>query len=161
MLTSCITRLIFVLNRKRLPLYIMLIALNLSACDKKAEQQVKIPPTDPTLCVFTQGDCIKKVGDIVLSISLSPDRAPSEKPLTLKLLSSNVLDNLQVRLEGRDMFMGIIPVNIRQLDKTTYEGQLIYGSCSSGYMVWRGFISFSRNGVEQAVIFDFLADNPY
>jgi len=139
-----------VLNRKRLPLYIMLITLNLSACDKKAEQQVKIPPTDPTLCVFTQGDCIKKVGDIVLSISLSPDR-----------VSSDVLDNLQVRLEGRDMFMGIIPVNIRQLDKTTYEGQLIYGSCSSGYMVWRGFISFSRNGVEQAVIFDFLADNPY
>lgn len=160
MLTSCIKRLIFVLNRNFSLFLIMLVTMNLTACNEKTEQQVKTPSADLSLCAFKQEDCLKMVGDVTLRISLSPDNAPSEKPLTLKLLSSDVLDNLQVRLEGRDMFMGVIPVNISQVDKTSYEGQLIYGSCSSGYMVWRGFISFTLNGSEQVVTFDFLADNP-
>ncbi|MFB2644060.1 hypothetical protein ACE02D_17365 [Shewanella bicestrii] len=160
MLTSCITRLIFVLTRKLLPLTLMLVMMNLTACNENTTQQIKNTPADPTLCVFTQGDCIKRIGDIELRISLTPAHAPSEKPLTLKLLTSDTIENLQIRLEGRDMFMGLIPVNLREVNKTTYEGQMIYGACSSGYMVWRGFISFSRNGVQQAVVFDFLADNP-
>ncbi|MGR6502290.1 hypothetical protein [Shewanella sp. Koi 1] len=160
MLTSCITRLIFVLTRKLLPLTLMLVMMNLTACNEKTTQQIKTTPADLTLCVFTQGDCIKRIGDIELRISLTPAHAPSEKPLTLKLLTSDTIENLQIRLEGRDMFMGVIPVNFREVNKTTYEGQMIYGACSSGYMVWRGFISFSRNGVQQAVVFDFLADNP-
>ena len=44
------------------------------------------------------------------------------------------------------MFMGVIPVNVKQTDKMTYIGQMVYGSCSSGYMVWRGFVSFNVNG---------------
>ncbi|MEE2029530.1 hypothetical protein DIKCMJMK_03422 [Shewanella oneidensis] len=148
------------LNRNFGLFLIMLVTMNLTACNEKTEQQVKTPSADPSLCAFTQGDCLKVAGDVTLRISLSPGNAPSEKPLTLKLLSSDVVDNLQVRLEGRDMFMGVIPVNINQVDKTSYEGQLIYGSCSSGYMVWRGLISFTRNGSEQVVTFDFLADNP-
>ncbi|MDH0448732.1 hypothetical protein [Shewanella sp. GD04112] len=161
MLTSCITRLIFVLTRKLLPLSIMLVMMNLTACNEKATQQVETKAVDPTLCAFTQGDCIKNVAGVELRISLSPAHAPSEKPLILKLLTSEPIDNLQIRLEGRDMFMGIIPVNLNELNKTHYEGQMIYGSCSSGYMVWRGFIRFNRNGEEHAVIFDFLADNPH
>ncbi|MCL1121116.1 hypothetical protein N7V09_12845 [Shewanella seohaensis] len=160
MLTSCITRLIFVLIRKLLPLSLMLVMMNLTACNEKTTQQIKTMPADPTLCAFTRGDCIKRIGDLELSISLTPAHAPSEKPLTLKLLSSDAIDNLQIRLEGRDMFMGVIPVNLREVNKTTYEGKMIYGACSSGYMVWRGFISFNRNGVQQAIVFDFLADNP-
>jgi len=149
-----------VLTRKLLPLALMLVMMNLTACNEKTTQQIKNTPADPTLCVFTQGDCIKRIGDIELRISLTPAHAPSEKPLTFKLLTSDTIENLQIRLEGRDMFMGVIPVNLREVNKTTYEGQMIYGACSSGYMVWRGFISFNRNGVQQAVIFDFLADNP-
>lgn len=148
------------LIRKFIPFSLMLVMLNLIACNEKSTQQIKTTTTDPTLCAFTQGDCIKRIGDIELHISLTPAHAPSEKPLTLKILSSEAIDNLQVRLEGRDMFMGVIPVNLREINKTTYEGQMIYGSCSSGYMVWRGFVRFSRNGVEQVVVFDFLADNP-
>lgn len=148
------------LTRQHIQLCILFVMLNLTGCNENPDKQLENQPVDPTLCAFTQGECVKKVGDLILRVSLSPEHAPSEKPLKLKILSSDALDNVRVRVEGRDMFMGILPINIRQHNKTTYEGQLIYGSCSSRYMVWRGFISFSRNGVEQTVIFDFLADNP-
>lgn len=145
--------------RQYLPLLIAILMLNLSACHENDKQIPEKKALEPSLCVFSRGDCIKNVAGIELKFTLSPSHAPSEKPLILKLLSSSVISDVQIRLEGRDMFMGVIPVNIRQLNKKAYEGQLIYGSCSSGYMVWRGFVRFTLNGEPKMVTFDFLADN--
>ncbi|ABS08313.1 conserved hypothetical protein [Shewanella baltica OS185] len=159
MLTYCVIRLIFVLNRPNLYLFIALILINLTACTEDAKQVTHKSSSDPSLCQFSTGDCVKQVDDIKLAISLSPANAPSEKPLTLRLLASTPIKNVQIRLEGRDMFMGVIPVNVKQTDEMTYIGQMVYGSCSSGYMVWRGFVSFEVNGETKATVFDFLADN--
>lgn len=145
--------------RQSLPLFIIALVVNLSACNEKVEQVAEKKVPDASLCDFLRGECIKNVAGTELKFTLSPSHAPSEKPLTLKLLSSSSITNVQIRLEGRDMFMGVIPVNVRQLNEKTYEGQMIYGSCSSGYMVWRGFVSFTLNGESKAVTFDFLADN--
>lgn len=147
------------LIRQSLPLLIAALVLNLSACNEKVEQVAEKKMLDASLCDFSRGECIKKVAGVELKFTLSPSHAPSEKPLTLKLLSSSAISDVQIRLEGRDMFMGVIPVNIRELNKNAYEGQMIYGSCSSGYMVWRGFVSFTFNGESKTVTFDFLADN--
>ncbi len=145
--------------RQFIPLFITALVLNLSACNEKAEQAAEKKVEDPSLCDFSRGECIKSVAGVELKFTLSPSHAPSEKPLTLKLLSSSAIRDVQIRLEGRDMFMGVIPVNIRELNEKAYEGQMIYGSCSSGYMVWRGFVSFTLNGEPKAVTFDFLADS--
>lgn len=147
------------LNRPNLYLFIALILINLTACTEDAKQVTHKSSSDPSLCQFSAGDCVKQVDDIKLAISLSPANAPSEKPLTLRLLASTPIKNVQIRLEGRDMFMGVIPVNVKQTDEMTYIGQMVYGSCSSGYMVWRGFVSFEANGENKATVFDFLADN--
>ncbi|MCL1088849.1 hypothetical protein L2744_04345 [Shewanella profunda] len=138
---------------------VMAFLLNLTACEENVEQVEGKQRPDPSLCVFSQGECVKTVAEIELRFTMTPSHAPSEKPLILKLLSSSPISNVQMRLEGRDMFMGIIPVNVRQVDEMNYIGQMVYGSCSSGYMVWRGFVSFTLNGKPQTVIFDFLADN--
>ncbi|CAM3966923.1 hypothetical protein SHAQ108633_05565 [Shewanella aquimarina] len=58
------------------------------------------------------------------------------------------------------MFMGVIPVILSETAKNTYKGTLIYGSCSSNYMVWRLIASFEIDGQSKAVMYDFLADNP-
>ncbi len=57
------------------------------------------------------------------------------------------------------MFMGIIPVKLSQLNEKQYSGQLIFGSCSSNYMVWRVFVSFKQNDELHVATFDFLADS--
>lgn len=55
--------------------------------------------------------------------------------------------------------MGVIPVNMNKAGENIYKGELIYGSCSSDYMVWRAFVSFTQKGETKVAIFDFLADN--
>ena len=159
MLTYCVIRLIFVLNRPNPYLFIALILFNLTACTEDAKQVTLKSSLDPSLCQFSAVACVKQVGDIKLTVSLSPANAPSEKPLTLTLLASSPITDVQIRLEGRDMFMGVIPVNVKQTDEMTYIGQMVYGSCSSGYMVWRGFVSFNVNGETKTAVFDFLADD--
>lgn len=143
------------LTHYRLGFLSLLLAFNLLGCKDNVSKSV----VDPTLCDFQQGECVKNSDTVELRLGLTPTQAPSEKPLTLKLLTSSPITDVNIMLEGRDMFMGVIPVNVQQLDEKTYEGKLLYGSCSSGYMVWRGTIKFNHNGVPQRVQFDFLADN--
>ncbi len=114
---------------------------------------------DNSLCNFNLSACLQQVDDTQLSLLITPLSAPSEKPLTISLSSSKPIEDVKVRLEGRDMFMGIIPVNIAQVSEREYNGQLIFGSCSSNYMVWRVFVNFKKNGEQHVAIFDFLADN--
>ena len=115
--------------------------------------------SDPTLCNFKEQSCNIDVGSQRISLSISPGNAPSEQPLFVTLTSSVALEDLSVRVEGRDMFMGVIPVILSQTAKNTYHGTLIYGSCSSNYMVWRLIASFKIQGESKVVMFDFLADS--
>ncbi|MCL1137314.1 hypothetical protein [Shewanella pneumatophori] len=134
--------------------------LFLQGCEPNNPQFTAQKPIDTSLCSFKTDVCAKTVADVDIQLSLNPWQAPSEKPLTLTLNTSKPVENLKVKLQGRDMFMGIIPVNLTQTDKTNYQGELVYGSCSSGYMVWSAVVSFTSGGEEVFTTFDFLADNP-
>jgi hypothetical protein len=151
---------------KMLGAMFMLVLLIIPGCsgpELEAEQQitsVESPfSTDKTLCQFNQTPCIQAVNGLSVSLMISPENTPSEKPLAVQLDLSEPVQELSVRLEGRDMFMGVIPIKLSQIAKTRYQGNLLYGSCSSNYMVWRMFISFTLRGKQQTVMFDFLADS--
>lgn len=132
----------------------------LLACGHK-ETDVVTSSDDPDLCQFYSSDCQKRLEDMALEVSLSlsqPD-APSETPFDFNLSTSQIVDNMTMRLEGRDMFMGIIPVRLTQQNDRDYSGQLLYGSCSSGYMVWNAIVTFNYLGQSHEIIFAILADN--
>ncbi|QYJ87877.1 hypothetical protein K0I73_09470 [Shewanella mesophila] len=114
---------------------------------------------DKTLCEFGLKTCTQTINELTISLAISPTNTPSEKPLDVYLDFSKSVGDLSVRVEGRDMFMGVIPVFLNQTTENRYQGNLIYGSCSSNYMVWRMFVSFSLDGQSQTVLFDFLADS--
>ncbi|QYK03098.1 hypothetical protein [Shewanella psychrotolerans] len=114
---------------------------------------------DKTLCEFGLKACTKTVKGITITLAISPPDTPSERPLDVYLDFTKPVDNLSARVEGRDMFMGIIPMKLAQTAENRYQGKLIYGSCSSNYMVWRMFVSFNVDGKSQTVLFDFLADS--
>ena len=114
---------------------------------------------DKTLCEFGLKACTQTVKDITVTLAISPTDTPSERPLDVYLDFTKPVDDLSVRVEGRDMFMGVIPIKLAQTAENRYQGNLIYGSCSSNYMVWRMFVSFSLDGQSQTVLFDFLADS--
>ncbi|MPY23903.1 hypothetical protein [Shewanella sp. YLB-07] len=148
----------------KLSLYTPLIlAFLCSACSPQQQAETDFPASifvkDTSLCNFSQASCNKQVTGINLSLLITPFNTPSEKPLTIELASSEAINDVTMRIEGRDMFMGVIPVKLSKLNEKQYNGQLIFGSCSSNYMVWRAFVNFTKNGEPQVAIFDFLADS--
>ena len=163
MLTELVKRLFIVQHTHKSVvlrvLYACLAALFISGCEPNSNKTTTAFKADPSLCDFQIGACKKSAGGTDLALSISPWNTPSEKPLKLSLTSSKSIENVKIRIEGRDMFMGIIPVNLTETDKKRYQAPLIYGSCSSGYMVWQAIVSFEVNGTEEFAIFEFLADS--
>ncbi|ABV36819.1 conserved hypothetical protein [Shewanella sediminis HAW-EB3] len=136
-----------------------MLGLFCSSCSHDAPKDVSKTTKDSSLCDFNAGKCTQSVAGVGFDLLITPYNSPSERPLTLELISSEPVNNLAMRVEGRDMFMGVIPVNLTKVDENLYNGQLIYGSCSSNYMVWRAFVTFNKEGSQHIVMFDFLADN--
>ncbi|ABL99995.1 conserved hypothetical protein [Shewanella amazonensis SB2B] len=148
------------LGVRNLALASMLLSLIfLSGCDQNqisTQRSVK----EPGLCDFHAGECQHSLGENIIRLSLSPANAPSEKPLNFQLKSTDKLVIASSRIEGRDMFMGVIPLKWQQMDENTFNATAVYGSCSSDYMVWRLWLSVSNEaGQSQQIWFDFLADN--
>ncbi len=140
--------------------FLLFFITNLVGCDSQTHAEHKvIQSIDKTLCQFHREVCNQDVNDLVVGLMINPVFAPSEKPLQIKLHFSAPVSDVQMRIEGRDMFMGVIPVNLQSVDEVNYTGTGIYGSCSSDYMVWRAFVSYSYQGQTQSTWFDFLADN--
>lgn len=161
MLTLCITRLIFVQSSTRsLSFVLFLLSFLVSGCDSKEEPQAQAIVIDSSLCDFSKGSCIQQLEGVDISLKVTPDNTPSETPLEVLIKSNKPLKIISARLEGRDMFMGVIPLKLIEVSKTLYKGALIYGSCSSGYMVWRLFVTIELPaGDHQTITFDFLADS--
>ncbi|MGI2261564.1 hypothetical protein [Shewanella sp. GXUN23E] len=130
----------------------------LSGCGQKEGAVRAFVAEDKTLCQFNRGPCHTKSGDLHISMSLVPDFAPSEEPIEVKITTAQNVTDVNLKLTGRDMFMGMIPVVLTTSDNHNFTGQMIYGSCSSGYMVWRATLSFVYQGEQRQVWFDFLAD---
>ncbi|BAJ02143.1 hypothetical protein [Shewanella violacea] len=141
----------------------VLLAFLCTGCTPEQQAETDLPPSilveDTSLCNFSQAPCNKQVTGINLLLLVTPFNTPSGKPLTIKLASSEAISDVKMRVEGRDMFMGVIPVNLSKLNEKQYNGTLIYGSCSSNYMVWRAFVSFTHKGESHVTHFDFLADS--
>jgi hypothetical protein len=130
----------------------------LTGCDGLKIQEKDKLVIDPSLCQFSTGECWQNVADLQVGLLIDPVNAPSEKPLIITLKSNQAITNISMRLEGRDMFMGVIPVSLSEIKHKVYQGSLIFGSCSSNYMVWRAKVSFEHKGISHSVWFDFLAD---
>ncbi|MEC4724013.1 hypothetical protein HWQ46_00405 [Shewanella sp. D64] len=139
--------------------FLLFMLIFTSACTPEKHTNTSLIIQDDTLCQFKLGVCVKNVASVELALLITPFDSPSEKPLTVSLTSSKEIEDLKVRIEGRDMFMGVIPVNLSKVGENIYKGSLMYGSCSSSYMVWRVFVSFTLQGEKKVVLYDFLADN--
>ncbi|WP_298440105.1 hypothetical protein [uncultured Ferrimonas sp.] len=135
---------------------ILLLCAALGGCSQEpspataaASAQSAAPSAD--LCQFQQGPCLRTDSQL----QLTPAHAPSEQPLQMNITLPEGYHIVEARIEGRDMFMGVIPVQFNGNRATT-----IYGSCSSDYMVWQLFVS-AENGQGQQInrVFDWLADN--
>lgn len=126
-----------------------LFALVLAGCGEEVRE------TEPGLCRFEQGPCVQLQAGESLSLSMTPVNAPSEHPLSLTLAKPGNWRVTSAVVEGRDMFMGRLPIHFDEQG----QGTLMYGSCASGYMVWRlNLVMTDETGLAHYTSFDWLAD---
>ena len=112
-----------------------------------------------TFCSFYDEPCTQTISGNEVSLMMSKVDAPSETPLSATITSQMPVTSIKMSLSGRDMFMGVIPTQITRIADRVYESDFIYGSCSSGNMVWRAKITLTVAGKKLYYYFDFKADN--
>lgn len=122
-------------------------------CDKQEKQNIA-----ELLCFEQNPICQKQIDKNTVKFSISPENAPSEEKITVDLYFSNPVQQLQSRIEGRDMFMGMIPVQWKKLSSDHYQAQILYGACDSGSMIWRMSLEWSENKEIKTSFFDFESD---
>ncbi|GLS84581.1 hypothetical protein GCM10007894_25580 [Paraferrimonas haliotis] len=94
-----------------------------------------------------------------VSLMTSPTEMPSEEMVTYHLEFSTPVTRVRGKLEGRDMFMGSIPILFSRKEGNHFDSEAQFGACISGYMVWRLTVNFETQSGPQQVYFDFLADS--
>ncbi|MEI6895568.1 MAG: hypothetical protein V5789_13290 [Colwellia sp.] len=91
------------------------------------------------------------------------DKIKTERPFTIELsqLKNNSVSSLTkvtAYLEGKDMFMGKVPVFFQQKGQSNvYLAQSLLASCSEEEMVWRLWVTIDKNGEAKTFFVDFTS----
>jgi len=151
------------------PLFLMTISLLISACkpvdeqDKLLAQQVSLPQ-----CIESQSKCkiTTELADFSIKFSqlqLS-DKIKTELPFVIELsqLPSKTVQSsitkVSAYLEGRDMFMGKVPVFFEKVKESNrYLASTLLANCTEEQMVWRLWITVTRAEQEQRIFVDFTS----
>ncbi|WP_445426734.1 hypothetical protein [Alishewanella sp. HL-SH06] len=79
----------------------------------------------------------------MLQLTLSPEHAPVETPLQLRLHSNKPLRAINAEIQGISMYMGRIPLQWRQqaleqsAEFTVWQAEFFLGACSDPQMQWQ------------------------
>ncbi|MBM7072653.1 hypothetical protein JQC92_11535 [Shewanella sp. 202IG2-18] len=138
---------------------IIITVLLVCSCGDSKQKNANLDQIDRSLCNFLVSSCLKEANGAEIALFITPNTVPSEQDLSINLKSNKSITIKSARIEGRDMFMGIIPVTTNSLNDKDFSSKAILGSCASGYMVWRLFVTYELNGQTSTVFYDFLADN--
>ncbi|RYV01430.1 hypothetical protein SOPP22_13640 [Shewanella sp. OPT22] len=138
---------------------IIITVLLVCSCGDSKQKNAIPDQIDRSLCNFLVSSCLKEANGAEIALFISPNTVPSEQDLTISLKSNKNITIKSARIEGRDMFMGVIPIKVKELNNNDFSANAILGSCASGYMVWRLFVTYELNGQTSTVFYDFLADN--
>ena len=138
---------------------LLIIVISITSCGDVTTKNDKLDQIDRSLCQFSEGSCDNEINGVKIALFITPKTVPSEKNLTINVKTNEPVNIISARIEGRDMFMGIIPIQFNELINKNFSTDVILGSCASGYMVWRLFVTIEKDGISSTVFFDFLADN--
>jgi hypothetical protein len=139
----------------------------ISACEP-TQEQTNSKPLEELRCIGSQTECFVATKLANFSIKFSQyqltDNIEAELPFTIELAvidedkdKQNVA-KVSAHMEGRDMYMGKVPVFFKQNDnKSAYLAETMLASCSGGKMVWRLWITTEMAEQQQQFFVDFTS----
>lgn len=131
-------------------MFVILLVLNIVACEpvQQASQNKKSSEKYNFICLASQSECEVNTdfGRYTVQFSENNDQGniTTEHPFTIKLTFVKNNKNYQLKkvisyLEGKDMFMGKIPVFFQSNEKTPNSmiAETLLANCSEEVMTWR------------------------
>ncbi|HCM46787.1 MAG TPA: hypothetical protein DIS98_04555 [Colwellia sp.] len=160
---------------KQFPLIGLLLIL--SACKPIGEQNSTSNNSALVLqCIESQSRCEISTELGIFSIRFSQhqlsDTVKTELPFFIELSeliqintanksnqsTEQSITNVSAYLEGKDMFMGKVPLFFEQgANQGTYMAQSLLASCSEELMVWRLWITADRGDLTKTFFVDFTS----
>ena len=180
-------------------IFVTLSLFVLCSCKPPIESK-KIVPLNNFQCITSQSDCVIKSELVNVAIEFSQQQQPVHKtnkagevinnikaeiPFSILLTLSSKLESKAIKvnayLEGRDMFMGQVPLFFNQIDliteksekshinnsteheKARYQAESLLANCTEETMVWRLWVTVEytdeTNGQQNQKLFiDFTGE---
>ncbi len=156
-------------------LFFITTLLLISACKPVTEQgSDMVQQMPPTQCIESQSQCEIVTELASFSIKFSQfqmiDKVKAELPFVIELsqLVSNVtkpnvaksmdITKVSAYLEGKDMFMGKVPVFFEKSeDSNKFVAQSLLANCTEEQMVWRLWLTVEGIDATQTFFVDFTS----
>ncbi|MCX4042439.1 hypothetical protein OR606_19805 [Aeromonas hydrophila] len=104
------------------------------------------------ICDLSHTSCDTRLGDKPLTVRVASLPVQAERDFVIQLQGGDpVVTPVKAWLEGRDMFMGTIPVNFEATEQG-WQGTTLVGSCTSPLMVWLLNIEWSNGQRQQLAL---------
>ncbi|MEW6992737.1 hypothetical protein AADZ84_00495 [Colwelliaceae bacterium MEBiC 14330] len=150
--------------------YVCLVILLISACKPTVENSQNQLPEE-LQCIDSQSECEVATKLANFSIKFSQNQLTSnikaEEPFTIALtvlapnqqhVHKDNITKITAHMEGRDMFMGKVPVFFQQNQNGhTFIAESLLASCS-GNMVWRLWVTAETAEQQQQFFVDFTSE---
>jgi len=142
-------------------MFALLSLLFLNGCDRQG--QVAALTVKPH-CLISQSDCVINNVFGKISVLFDVEKVVTEHAFNIIIKSEKDIVDLKVTgyLEGKEMFMGKIPLFFQKNDSGNYITETYLGSCSEEKMVWRMWLTFTdssgnNNNRKETVFIDFTS----
>ncbi|EQB2597052.1 hypothetical protein ACYHQE_000623 [Aeromonas salmonicida] len=104
------------------------------------------------ICDLSHTSCSMVLGDKPLTVSIASLPVQAEHDFMILLQGGDPgIKPVKAWLEGRDMFMGSIPLSFESTG-TGWQGTTMVGSCTSAMMVWLLNIEWSNGQRQQLAL---------
>ena len=113
-----------------------------------------MPPeaTQDQICDLSRGSCTARPDNDAAQVWISALPVRAEHPFIIELAASDQrIGPVKAWLEGRDMFMGTIPVLFEPRDGG-WQAEVLVGSCTSPLMVWLLTLEWSNGEKQQLAL---------
>ncbi len=117
-----------------------------------ADNSVSADQKKDQICDLSHTPCSALIGDKPLTIAIKELPLRAEHDFAIAITGGDpAIKPVKATLEGKDMFMGTIPVSFEQIDGQ-WQGVTQVGSCTSPVMIWLLNIEWSNGQRQQLAL---------
>jgi hypothetical protein len=117
-----------------------------------ADNSVSADQKKDQICDLSHTTCSALIGDKPLTIAIKELPLRAEHEFAIAITGGDpAIKPVKATLEGKDMFMGTIPVSFEEIDGQ-WQGVTQVGSCISPVMIWLLNIEWSNGQRQQLAL---------